>query len=172
MSEDHLGRWPADIGNAEFAVYQPRRLGSLGLWLDGEWAIKAYGIQHRTLAADEPLLLEELERAARDHVLGQLPLTREEGEFYKTGFAVLHEGAMANWLLFQWWTHQDVWCQLLSYAKRDTPLNFKRSSGPIRACVYETAVIWYEQKSWIRHVLNGSPDRRAYLEDAMQDEYC
>jgi len=93
-------------------------------------------------------------------------------ECYKTGFAVLHEGALANWLLFQWWTHGDVWCQWLSYSDSSDPLSFRFSTRPVRACVYETAVIWHEQKSWIEHVLNGSPDRRAYLEDMMTAHSC
>ncbi len=172
MSADQLDQWPSGVSSGDFSVYRPRRMGFLGHWLDAEWAIKAYGIQHRTLKGDEPIVRGDLAQAAREHVSRMLPLTREEGAFYKTGFAVLHEGALANWLLFQWWTHQDVWCQLLSYSNSDDPLTFMHSTRPVRACVYETAVIWYEQKSWIRHVLNGSPNRRAYLEDAMRDEYC
>ena len=172
MSANQLDQWPSGVSSDDFPIYRPRRMGFLGHWLDGEWAIKAYGIQHRTLKGDEPIVRGDHAQAAREHVSRMLPLTREEGAFYKTGFAVLHEGVLANWLLFQWWTHQDVWCQLLSYSNSDDPLAFMHSTRPVRACVYETAVIWYEQKSWIRHILNGSPDRRAYLEDAMRDEYC
>lgn len=143
---------------------------AIGLMASGQ--SRRMGIQQRTLKGDEPIVQGDLAQAAREHVSRMLPLTREEGAFYKTGFAVLHEGALANWLLFQWWTHRDVWCQLLSYSNSDDPLTFMHSTRPVRACVYETAIIWYEQKSWIRHILNGSPDRRAYLEDAMQNEYC
>jgi hypothetical protein len=147
-------------------------MAALGLWTGGEWAIKAYGIQSKPRKAGQALLASELVQAANEHVIGLLPLTREEGEFYKTGFVILHEGALANWLLFQWWTHGDVWCQLLSYSGSKDPLSFKYSTRPIRACVYETAIIWHEQKSWIAHVLNGNADRRAYLNDMLKAESC
>jgi len=172
MLAEQFSQWPSGIVSDEFSVYRPRRMVFLGHWLEDEWAVKAYGIQSRPLDGDAPIICETLVQAAREHVARTLPLTHEEGAFYKTGFAVLHEGALANWLLFQWWTHQDVWCQLLSYSNSENPLTFKHSTRPVRACVYETAIIWYEQRSWIRHVLSGSPDRRAYLEDAMRDEYC
>ena len=109
-------------------------MGFLDHWLDDEWAIKAYGIQSRELEKSEPVVGDDLVEAASDHVSRLLPLTREEGSFYKTGFAILHEGVMANWLLFQWWTHQDVWCQLLSYSNSDDPLAFMLSTRPVRAC--------------------------------------
>lgn len=172
MSAEHPSQWPSGIRDADFGVYQARRMGHLGLWLDDGWAIKAYAIQAHSIRKGEKVIRRELVDAAREHITRMLPLTREEGEFYKTGFAILHEGLQANWLLFQWWTHQDVWCQLLSYANSNDPLSFMSSTRPVRACVYETAIIWHEQKSWARHVLNGSPSRSAYLQDAMQDEFC
>ena len=140
MSEEKFDRWPASINDSDFGVYHPRRMEFLDLWSEGEWAIKAYGIQSRPVDDDAAMIDKDLVQAAREHVLQSLGLTQEEGAFYKTGFAVLHEGAMANWLLFQWWTHQDVWCQLLSYSNSDDPLNFVHSTGPVRACVYETAI--------------------------------
>ena len=137
MSADQLDQCLSGVSSGDFSVYRPRRMGFLGHWLDGEWAIKAYGIQHRTLKGDEPIVRGDHAQAAREHVSRMLPLTREEGAFYKTGFAVLHEGALANWLLFQWWTHQDVWCQLLSYSNSDDPLAFMHSTRPVRACVLD-----------------------------------
>lgn len=164
--------WPMDVSKEDFGVYQPRRMGFVGHWLAEDWAIKVYGIQSQKRPEASPLLDAALLDAAREHTFRLLSLTSEEGAFYKTGFAVLHEGRMANWLLFQWWTHQDVWCQLLSYSTAQAPLAFKYSTRPVRACVYETAIIWHEQKAWIRRVLNGAPDRKAYLEDVMLDEWC
>jgi len=165
-------QWPPKVGKSDFSVYKKRRMAFLDYWTTEEWAIKAYGIQHEPVVGDGQILRPELVTAAQDHVLRMLPATLEEGQFYKTGFAVLHEGKMANWLLFQWWAHQDVWCQLLSYASRSEPLKFMTSTRPVRACVYETAIIWYEQQSWIKHALNGAPNRLAYLEDVMRDRRC
>ncbi len=169
---DQFDEWPSAVRENDFPTYRPRRMGFVDHWRINEWAIKAYGVQHREPLGGEPLLQSDLIAAAREHVSTLLPLTKEEGEFYKTGFTILHAGVMANWLLFQWWTHGDVWCQFLSRSDIGTPLTFERSTSPVRACVYETAIIWFEQQSWIRNVLNGSADRRAYLQDAMRDEYC
>lgn len=159
-------QWPNGINGSEFSTYKPRSSTPLGLWGTDGWAIKAYGIQINKSDASD------LTKQAEEHVQRLQVLTQEEGSFYKTGFAVLHAGSLANWLLFQWWTHDDVWCQLLSYSNSNDPLNFKFSTRPIVACVYETAIIWHEQKSWINHVLNGSADRRAYLEDMMTAKTC
>ncbi|MBS9717265.1 hypothetical protein ACFFUT_05535 [Pseudohalocynthiibacter aestuariivivens] len=172
MATSDLEQWPTGIHRSDFPTYKPRAMASLDLWVDQEWAIKAYGIQQKQTAPDDPIIAPELVQAAKTHVLGLLHLTREEGSFYKTGFAVLHQGALANWLLFQWWTHEDVWCQFLSYSDTSEPLVFNFSTRPVRACVYETAIIWHEQKSWIEHVLNGNADRRAYLTDFMSSQTC
>ncbi len=172
MNNSNLDQWPEGINGSSFPTYKLRAMVPLGLWEDDGWAIKAYGIQIHKRAAGDPMFAPELERAAREHVLGLLPLTREEGAFYKTGFAVLHEGAQANWLLFQWWAHDDVWCQFLSYSSATDPFNFKFSSRPIVACVYETAIIWHEQKAWIENVLSGRVDRRAYLENMSTARTC
>ncbi|WP_170378796.1 hypothetical protein [Ruegeria atlantica] len=137
-----------------------------------DWAIKAYGITTEQISGPSRLFTTAAETSAREHVFSLLHLTREEGEFYKTGFAVLHKGTLANWLLFQWWTHSDVWCQLLSYSDLSTPESFTFSTRPVRACVHETAVIWFEQKSWIKNVLSGNADRRAYLADLMPPQMC
>jgi hypothetical protein len=172
MKNIELDKWPKGISKSDFPIYQLRTMARLGIWEKEDWGIKAYGIQFRETKADEPLIARELVESAKNHVFSLLPFTREEGEFYKTGFVVLHEGEQANWLLFQWWTHNDVWCQLLSYSTESDPLNFKLSTRPVRACVYETAIIWYEQTSWIKNVLNGNADRRAYLEDMSPEEKC
>ena len=172
MGQPEIAHWPHGVKMSEFVPYEPRALGSLGLWRDGDWAIKAYGIQLNPVAEGAPLIAPALVEAAREHVIGLLGQTEAEGAFYKTGFAVLHQGAMANWLLFQWWTHTDVWCQILSYSDAAEPEAFGVTQRPIRACVYETAVIWHEQLAWIRNVLNGAPDRGAYLADVLQSETC
>ncbi|MEP3245572.1 MAG: hypothetical protein ABJN40_02115 [Sneathiella sp.] len=172
MINTNWAEWPANIKKSDFPTYKPRSMRALGVWEPGGWAIKAYGIQSRENEEGRSILAPELVQAAKTQVANLLPLTREEGEFYKTGFAVLHHGVQANWLLFQWWAHDDVWCQLLSYSDVDDPLRFKFSSRPIRACVYETAILWHEQKAWINHVLNGNADRRAYLEDMMTASTC
>ncbi len=172
MLQPGVADWPKDVQIESFTAYEPRALASLGLWCSDEWAVKAYGIQLKSVPAGAPLIEPEIVDAARRHVVGLLPQTEVEGAFYKTGFAILHQGAMANWLLFQWWTHTDVWCQFLSYSDVNDPEAFGVTQRPIRACVYETAVIWHEQLAWIRHVLNGSPDRQAYLSDVKRSATC
>lgn len=169
MTANDLNMWPEGIEASKFPTYAPRNMRALGLWQSEDWAIKTYAIQVDPKKTGSDFIAPELLDTAKAHVLNLLPLTREEGAFYKTGFAVLHEGAQANWLMFQWWTHDDVWCQILSYSDSKAPLLFKHSTRPVRACVYETAIIWHEQKSWIAHVLNGNADRRAYLGDMMTD---
>ncbi|MCG8492803.1 MAG: hypothetical protein MI743_14380 [Sneathiellales bacterium] len=172
MKKFSSDEWPKGVLKTSFPIYKPRAMAPMGLLEQEGWAIKTYGIQAHERKEGVDMFAPELLTAANDQLLSLLPFTRDEGEFYKTGFAVLHAGMQANWLLFQWWTHDDVWCQFLSYSDVSDPLNFTLSSRPIVACVYETAIIWHEQRAWIENVLNGNANRRDYLDDFMTARTC
>ena len=61
------------------------------------------------------------------------------------GFAILHEGEEAIWLLLHWWAHGDICCRALFRADSGT-LEFEDvSKRSLMACVWELRVIDHER---------------------------
>ncbi len=151
------------------AAYQPRPFGYLGTWNEGAWALKTYGIHHRRPTGDQPLIDPAVADAARAQVRALLPRADEEGGHYQTGFVVLHQGLQGNWLLLQWWAHEDICCQILSRSDASAPEAFEVVTRPLMACVWELLVIDFERRAWIETALGAAPDRQAYLDRRLAD---
>ena len=91
------------------------------------------------------------------------------GSAAKFGFAVLHHGEEAMWLLVDWWI-EDILHQQLFWSSLDDVNNFQ--PGPPNhemACVWELSVITHERNAWVKHTMLD-PERAdfdAYLADAL-----
>ncbi len=153
---------------APLESYRPRPFGYLGLWQDGDWAFKAYGIHHRQSEAGEPLIDPAVSKAAQRMVHGLLPQAAE-GDHYGMGYVVLHQGTAGNWLLMQWWAHTDIRCQILARSEPASPERFEVVTRPLMACVWELVVIDFERRAWVETALTGSANRGAYLDRIMPD---
>jgi hypothetical protein len=147
-----------------FPKYQQRLFSPLGLWKSSGWNIKAYGIHQDTSRSEADLLDPGVEAAARDHVLARLGEADEEGNHHHCGFAIIHQGLLANWLLFNWWVHGVICCEGLSRSPVDNPTRFEAHTGPMVACIWEMVVIEHEKRSWIDHVLKDGGHLEAYLD--------
>ncbi|MCG8689778.1 MAG: hypothetical protein MI806_01075 [Minwuiales bacterium] len=150
-------------------AYRPRPFRYLGLWRDGEWAFKAYGIHHREPSPSDPLIDPAIVDAARDFVCGLVPKAEAEGDHYGMGYVVLHQGTAGNWLLMQWWAHNDICCQILARSDAAAPDRFEIVERPLMACVWELVIIDFERRAWVETALSGSGNRGAYLDRTMPD---
>lgn len=143
-------------------AYRPRRFDAAGLWNVGDFRIKVYTISHKVdspqSAFDAGLL-----GAVRAHVSSRLAEVDAEGGHYGVGYLILHEGELGVWLLFDWWAHGDICCQLLSRADTDHPTDLRPVTGPVMACVWESFVIGFERDAWIETMMCETPDAEAYL---------
>lgn len=152
---------------AQFLPYAPRRFRSLGVWQAGDIALKTYLIHHQ-LDGDDNSTLELIE-AAR----GKLPLLAEqaaiEGGHCNLGFAILHRGQTANFVLLLWWAHGDIYCQLLFVSDLETPGQLERVVRPITACVWEAVVIAHERDAWVRTMLRLDASPADYLAALLPD---
>lgn len=146
-----------------YARYYKRLIAPIGLWTIGDWNIKAYGIHQDTTRTPEGVLDDGFAENARDFVASRLPVAEEEGHHRNCGFAIIHQGAGANWLVFNWWTHEFICCEQLGRCKPGPVADFAHYTGPAMACVWEMVVIEHEKKAWIEHALNGDASISGYL---------
>jgi hypothetical protein len=147
-----------------FPEYRQRLFSPLGLWKSNRWNIKAYGIHHDASRSEADLMAPGVETAARAHVLTRLGAADEEGNHHGCGFAIIHQGLLANWLLFNWWAHGVICCEALSRSSIDHPTRFEPHTGPMVACVWEMVVIEHEKRSWVDHVLKHGGNLESYLD--------
>jgi len=73
------------------------------------------------------------------------------------GFAILHRGEEANWLLLHWWIAGGIATHTLWRAEKQGPPAFHPAAPGLMACVWELAVIDFERRAWIETGMAGEP---------------
>ena len=144
------------------APYRNRRTWPIGVRELGGWRLKVYGI-----CADGRELTTPTIDAALAFAENNVPWPEQESRF---GFATLHFGEHAVWLLVDLWV-DDILRHFLFRAPLDHPEQF--APGPAdgtMACVWELNVLNHERSSWIEHVLSRpeQPDYQVYLQDFIE----
>ncbi|MFC5991695.1 hypothetical protein [Limoniibacter endophyticus] len=80
------------------------------------------------------------------------------------GFAVLHHGEEAWWLLLHWWLEGGIATQKLWRADLASGGAFAPADPLLMACVWELSVIDFERRAWMRTAMAGRPVS-VYLDD-------
>ncbi len=143
--------------------YRQRLFSPVGLWRRDQWRIKAYGITHDLARPETDVLDTGVAEAAQRHVLARLAEAETEGSHYSCGFAIIHQGLQANWLVFNWWAYGVICCEALARAPVDDPTKFEIYDGKAMACIWEMVVIEHEKRAWIDLVLKRGGDLDSYL---------
>ncbi|MEM8983596.1 MAG: hypothetical protein AAGC71_11255 [Pseudomonadota bacterium] len=147
-----------------FSPYRRRRFEQLPAWSIGDTTLKAYAI-----TVGEAPLSTALATAAYDYVSNEAE-TINGADAHGSGYAMVHHGEQAVWLLAHWWAHVDIAMRLLASAPADgLPEFVSRDAERFHACVWEHVVINHERDAWVRHVLTDTPDLDAYRADALPD---
>ena len=137
----------------------------LGVATHRAWRIKWYGITVAGTPLDDRL------RAAAGELVTLAVPAPPPGE-PGVGFAILHQGAEAVWLLLDLWSG-DIVSQLIWRAPLDQSDRFEPvpAGGPT-ACVWELVVHGHERHAYVRHVLDrpDDPDAEGYLADTVTVE--
>jgi hypothetical protein len=147
--------------------YASRSFWPLGVWSVEALDLKAYFINHE-LDQPPPSITSPLIRAAFDIATTLSEAADAEGDHYGLGFAIIHRGRDANFLLLDWWAHDNIFCQLLYSSALDEPARFTRVSRPLAACVWEAVVIAHERNSWVVNMMGVESSPSRYLKDALQ----
>ncbi len=141
--------------------YSPRSVRFLGLWRQGGWRLKTYGIAYRGDGPSPGLVRSARLAAARD-----LPVPAVAEDRYGVGFLGIHEGRGSNLVFLDWWARENELHHLVYLADHTHPLDLKAVvEGGLHGCVWDLAVIAFERRAWIAAaLLNPSgPDLEAYL---------
>ena len=147
-----------------FQPYKPRRVEPLDLWRPNGLAIKPYTIARDGADAPSLALIGTARRIAETEI--PKAAAYDTGH-HGLGFAILHEGEEAIWLLLHWWAHGDICCRALFRADSGT-LEFEDvSKRSLMACVWELRVIDHERQAWVNAMLTHTPDAETYLKDKL-----
>ncbi|HEU4947593.1 MAG TPA: hypothetical protein VFT31_10595 [Kribbella sp.] len=137
------------------APYRPRETQALGVAHRDGWTLKVTGLTATTglPGADEV----EAAVALADHFA-----TPETGP--AIAFLILHAGSEALWAILGRWELDILYHRLFRAPLGTTDFRPVPPDGPT-ACVWELAVIDYERRAWVEHVLSrpGGPDYDGYL---------
>jgi hypothetical protein len=129
--------------------YRPRRVSSLGRTIAKGTALKLYGIEVEGMALD-PVSIDRAKEVLTAHAPGP----------GHVGFAILHRGEEALWLLLHWWMAGGILAQRLWRAPLDgaEPDGFEPVDRPLMACVWELVPIAFERDAYVTTVLNGGTE--------------
>lgn len=142
--------------------YRPREFG-----FDGVVACEPLRIKLYTIGFEPGSVTPVLVHAARHAVESTLPAAAAAvGDHHGLGYAILHAGEHANWLLLDWWAHDEICCQRMLRGERGAAA-FEPVVEPYQACVWEHVVVAHEYGAWRRTMLEQEPDAEAYLADVL-----
>jgi hypothetical protein len=105
--------------------------------VDSAPAAKTFAAAHNVIAAEGPAL------AATPHI--------------GAGFAILHRGEEANWLLLLWWTEGGTATRKLWRGDLDDGESFKAVDPLYMACVWELGIVDFERRAWMETAMSGRP---------------
>jgi hypothetical protein len=145
-----------------FVPYQPRPVSFLGVRTVRGHRLKTYGIVYGDTTLDtgrfEPGLVMLSEHLPEPAVAPGRP---------GVGFALLHQGRTADYLVLGWWDNENE--LPLRVAVRDAG-GWRPAAGGESVCVWDLKVIWHEREAYVATVLSGRPggSPEAYLSKTLE----
>lgn len=151
-------------------IYQPRLIEFHSVTNVNTWNIKLYTITFQDRFTSEIVL---------ENAINKLPewlkKTKTLGlETYKAGFLIVHEGRDGFWILFNWWTGENMLQSVTFYTSFDDTNQFEetpKEGGMF--CIWELEVVDFERKMWIEYILKKAenPDFEAYLNETLSGNF-
>jgi hypothetical protein len=141
-----------------------RPTSSLGVRRAGDCSLKWYAITAPGREVDAALCAAAT-AAADGQLRGAGAVSGASGG---VGFAIVHAGADATWLLLGRWDEEILHHCTLRAELASTAFQPVEAGGPT-ACVWELTVHTHERNAYVRHVLDRAdgPDHAAYLADVL-----
>lgn len=144
-----------------------RPIRFLGLWSEGPWSMKAYGI-----AFAKPLPEEALITSARRLMRERLQ-TAPTANTSQVGFIGVHAGRTANFIFISWWANENELQQHVYVSPLDHPGAFEyQTPAGVVGCVWDLRVLGHERDAWLKHVLRNprGPSIADYLTDTLSED--
>ena len=144
-----MATWDPSVPAWHTLEHTPRPIRFLDLWTMDGWRVKCYGICERAEAPDPPLI-EVAKELARD----VLPQPAQTPDRYGVAFVTIHQAAMFNQIVVDWWARVNELRHHVFKALPDDPTDFYDITETGEAfCVWELRVIGFERQAWLDHVL-------------------
>lgn len=143
--------------------YKTRPIRFLDLWKEDGWKMKIYGISSLAESPEPRLIEAALEIAAKT-----LPSPAVSEERYGVGFVTIHQAAMFNQIILDWWERVNELRHRVFKAPSEKPFEFEEITASGEAfCIWELRVIGFERDAWLNAVLrsygaNGIDDYLSY----------
>ena len=131
--------------------YAPR-----SAWFDGIIECGPAAIKLSVISVDSMPPAARIFAAARDVIAAEGPAL-EATPYVGAGFAILHRGEEANWLLLLWWTEGGTATRKLWRGDLDDGGRFMAVDPLYMACVWELGVIDFERRAWMETAMSGRP---------------
>lgn len=148
-----------------FPRYLKRAVQFDGVRDYGPWSIKLY-----TIDAGRGAPAAGSIDAAGSAIPNLLPEVNDT--VYGEGFAIVHAGEDAVWLLVHWWSDTCLMHHRMVSASLDAPTDFIHTvPETLIACSWELAVVQHERDAWVRTVQGQGPEAsfEAYRTDVLAD---
>lgn len=144
------------MAEPRFTPYHPRRLASLGLVEAGGFRLKRYSI----VFGDEPHDAGRFD-GLMPLALAELPSPAIAEGRPGVGFAILHRGRTADYVVLGWWDRENEVPIRVFVSDTRGP---HAASGGEGMCVWDLRVVWWEREAYVRTMLADRPaDVEAYL---------
>jgi hypothetical protein len=132
--------------------HTPRRAGFLSLIETGGGIVKLNGItttgwndlNAELIDAIKAVFAKAYDNEAAPNHLG-------------AGFAIVHRGEEAVWLLLHWWLPGGIASHRLWRAELSSPKRFSIVPPGLLACAWELGAIDFERRAWIATAMAGKP---------------
>ena len=155
-------------------AYVPRAASPLPLWESGGVNLKPTLLRAAGRGMPTPTRLGQAQATAAR------ALADEGVAGGSLGFAILHLGADADWLLVDWWVNGAALAQRLFAGTVAGGPFLPVAPRPLVACVWELAVIAHERAAWIAAMMDGDAGggsehgrgAAAYLADRLPEGMC
>lgn len=147
-----------------FSEYTERAVRFLGVWEINGWKLKVYAISAKRTLADAEIVSAEIVQTGRNTAVEVF--THQPANSYGLGYVIFHEGAVATWLLLDWWADEIQLRHQLFKANTVRAPVFERVTTDLVACVWELAIVAFERQAWIDTMLRSPnrPDISRYLD--------
>ena len=148
--------------------HQTRSIRFLGTRIQDNWSIKTYGIATFT---ERPR--DELLSAALARLPGLLPAPSElSAQTHGEAFVIVHDGGDGCYVLVDWFANENEVHQRVLSAPLNTPDRLAPQAGHAIGCVWELAIVDFERRAWLDHVLSpaAGPDFAAYRRTYFEGE--
>ena len=112
--------------------------------------------------------------AAESIAAQTLPLPAVTENRYGVAFVTVHQAAMFNQIIVDWWERENELRHRVFQAWPEAPYDFREITASGEAfCVWELKVIAFERDAWMSHVLTppGGTDWEGYLQQKLSGDF-